>query len=144
MKLSDYNSLCALHSKRIVCKDEKNSQKYIANNVDDSEVYKYRIDGEVIKEGKKCDFLVLNKDKNDIYLIELKGSDLEYAIEQLLETEKVLLKRFYEEIGKSSFMYRVVLNKARTHSLHSNKTKTFMKNHVNRYVFKNTVLKENI
>ncbi len=50
----------------------------------------YQIDGIVIKEGKRCDFLLMNEDTQTAYLIELKGRDLNKAVEQLEATEYAL------------------------------------------------------
>lgn len=47
----------------------------------------FRVDGYIIKEGKKCDFMILLQDGADnIFvqvLVELKGTDIEQAISQL-------------------------------------------------------------
>lgn len=50
----------------------------------------YKIDGVVIKVGSRCDYLLMNEEARIAYLIELKGSDLVKAAEQLEATENVL------------------------------------------------------
>lgn len=145
MRLSDFNSGCDKYQKIIVSKDPGSKPKHIAVNVDDSEVYQYRVDGDLIREGKRCDYLVLNKDKRTVYYIELKGSDLETAIEQLENSELILNKRFREDLEMyTKSFYRVVLNKICTHALDSNKVKRFKRLHPNNYCFKIYEQKENI
>lgn len=144
MALEKYNSTCELNQKIIICKDKGNSQKYIAENIDKSKVYKYQIDGYVITEGKKCDFLVWNEDKKNIYLIELKGTDLEHAIDQIISTENVLRESFFSSIDGCQFYYRVVLNRVPTHALHSNKIKKLMKNKMHSLQYKTKEFREKI
>jgi len=46
-----------------------------------------KIDGCVIEDGRKADFLLcVQKDTSDVYIIELKGKKLKDAIEQIIET----------------------------------------------------------
>jgi len=40
----------------------------------------------------KCDYLVLNDDKRAVYFIELKGTDINHAIEQIEKTSEKLKK----------------------------------------------------
>ena len=76
MILNDYKSECDLHQSLIVCKDKGNPQEYIAYNKDGDEVYKYQVDGIIIKDGQRCDFFICNNTKNTNYFIELKGTDI--------------------------------------------------------------------
>lgn len=144
MALKDYKSECELHQKIIKCRDKGNSQEYIANNNDKNEVYKYQIDGYVIENGKRCDYLLWNEDKKDVYFIELKGSDLTKAIEQMEETERILKERYKGLFKSVNLYYRVVLNRTRTHKLNGNKVKHFMVAHNGRYKFGTRTIEENI
>lgn len=69
----------------------------------------FQVDGKIITSGSKCDFLVLaeSADKNGWVqvLVELKGSDIHHAIEQLEATLKT--KRFSHS-SISSYNARVV------------------------------------
>ena len=58
----------------------KNSSKRYINEV--------RVDGCLIKSGKKCDWLyeIECQNTNEIFYVELKGKDLNHALEQILET----------------------------------------------------------
>lgn len=115
MPLDGYRSLCAQRASVITSKDKRNSKTtHIANNVRNNYVTKYRIDGEVITEGARCDFLLMNEDAGNAYLIELKGSDLVKAAEQLEETRKKLVS----ELSAYQVYYRIVANKCSTHKIH--------------------------
>lgn len=145
MRLSDFESECDKYQRIIVSQDPGSKPKHIAENNDISEVYQYRVDGYLIQEGKRCDYLLLNKDKFSVYYIELKGSDLETAVEQIETSESELKRRFREdlEIYVEAY-YRVILNKVCTHQLDSNKIKRFKKAHLNRYIFKTIEYRETI
>lgn len=132
MNLPGYQSECNKHQKMIVCIDSGNPQKYIAQNVNSNVVYKYRIDGDVITNGARCDYLVINSSKAHLYYIELKGSDLNYALEQLVTSERNVRIRFYKDIGKCKLVsFRVVFNRTPATSLYSNDVKRFKKKYCN-------------
>ena len=65
-------------------------------NTNDKESVVYSVDGCIIKEGRNCDKLVLIRPANDAnspeewieIFVELKGTDISTAIEQLRETLK--------------------------------------------------------
>lgn len=142
MALSNYQSICQLRQKIIISRDPRNRQQHIAINQDRSEIYQYRIDGEVIKEGQRCDFLLWNEEKSQVYFIELKGSDLEKALAQIEQTEYKLRTRCPNVFDKCMLNYRVVLNKMPPHALYSNKVKKFKKEHGNRLICKNQKYEE--
>ena len=52
---------------------------------------KITVDGCVIREGNKCDFLLASCEYGDQYFVELKGENLDYAILQLESTFEKLL-----------------------------------------------------
>lgn len=54
MPLNGFISLCGKNAKQIVSRDKGNPQYHKANNVSNSEVTHYQIDGEVIKTGDRC------------------------------------------------------------------------------------------
>lgn len=53
MPLNGFTSLCSKNAKQIVSRDKGNPQYHKANNVSNSEVTHYQIDGKVIKTGDK-------------------------------------------------------------------------------------------
>ena len=88
--LRNFKSLCTKNQKRIVCRDKKSQVEYRAENKSGQRVSQYQVDGKIITEGIRCDFLLCNEDCKDAYYIELKGSDVLHAKEQLLTTQKQL------------------------------------------------------
>jgi hypothetical protein len=77
--------------KVIVLEEEKS--KYRAENPLGKKVTVYRIDGCILQEGdgKKCDYLLV--DDQTLHFIELKGRNLEDAIQQLMNTVHLLMPR---------------------------------------------------
>lgn len=65
---------------------KENGREYRANNIKNKEVFCYRIDGDVIDqiEGQKaCDYGLGIPIDDRFVLIELKGGNLDYAIQQI-------------------------------------------------------------
>jgi len=91
----------------IAIKDSGNTQTFRAKNKNRYILICLKIDGCVIKDGKKADFLlcVQKKDINDVYIIELKGKKLKNAIEQIIETIK------FFNFQNVNLKARIVLNK---------------------------------
>lgn len=87
MPISGVDSLCDKHALYIVSRDQKNKQYHKGKNVNGCYVTHYRVDGDVIRDGSRCDFLLINEDAKIAYLVELKGSDLVKALAQLENTE---------------------------------------------------------
>lgn len=89
-KLKDYKAESPLSERKIVSTDEKGkTYKVKFTEVKPSAVY--TIDGNIIKEGNKCDKLVLiqsdiQQNKWLEIFVELKGKDVDHAIEQLKTT----------------------------------------------------------
>ena len=52
-------------------------------NEERKKVSNYHIDGCLIKDGMRCDFLFLVEDDKNAFFIELKGSELKKAIQQI-------------------------------------------------------------
>ena len=115
MPLKDFKSLCNKNAAQIVSKDKGNPQYHKGNNSGKVYVTHYKIDGVVIKTGSRCDYLLMNEEAKVAYLIELKGSDLVKAAEQLEATEKILI----QELSSYSLQYRIVANKCKTQEIRS-------------------------
>lgn len=142
MPLHGYISECEERQKIIVSKDKGEPRKHIANNINSNKVTHYKIDGVVITGNEtKCDFLLINEDRGIVYLIELKGSTIERAIEQLKNTENLLRSQLsvYHKI-----MYRIVCSKARTHDINGTAFKKFKEKNYNSFKCKENTLEENI
>ena len=76
-------------------KFEEKGCRYLGKNDARKEVTGLRVDGCLITEGRKCDFLLLvcSKSRNDAYFVELKGADREHGYEQLLQSINKLKSR---------------------------------------------------
>ena len=65
----------------------------------------YQLDGQVFTgHEQRCDFLVMNQDKKSAYLIELKGSNVLHAMDQVLSAENLLK----EDLVGYSVFYRII------------------------------------
>ena len=95
-------SLRELHESRI----------YKLNNPNEKEIVLYRIDGGVIKNNDvlKCDYGILTED-NVLFFIELKGAELDHALDQIISTIDILLKQ--KRISVSTLYARIVLSKVK-------------------------------
>ena len=113
MPLEKYTSLCEKNARTIISRDKGNQQKHIGQNINRSAVSHYQIDGVVLKEGRKCDFLLMNDEKQTAYLIELKGSDLCWAAQQLEATEKALSR----QLSGYTLRYRIIANRCKTQEI---------------------------
>lgn len=142
MPLVGHTSLCTEHAKIIKSKDGGNPQTHIANNIQEDYVTHYKIDGEVITSSDtRCDFLLINEDKKTAYFIELKGSDLCKAAEQIEATEIALAAQLSMYPSRR---YRIVSNRVNTHDIHSSKYKRFQKKWGKNLQQKVKLLEENI
>lgn len=104
--------------KIVTCTDRKSSTKYIYENDSLDTLSKYRVDGCIINdEDSKCDYLLLNCTKKISYFVELKGSDLIKAVEQINRSIDILHKDFIEY----SVEARIVLTRVNTTDLKSTK-----------------------
>ncbi len=96
INFSEYENLCTDdRQKTIVSRDKRSDCRHIAQNIIRqnklrSGVRQYKIDGNIIKAGNKCDYLVLNDDLKTAYLIELKGNKIHDAIKQLEDTLQMM------------------------------------------------------
>jgi hypothetical protein len=105
-------------NKIVTCSDRKSSTKYIYENDSLDTLSKYRVDGCLINDDdSKCDYLLLNRTKEVSYFVELKGSDLIKAVEQINRSIDILHKDFKEY----SVEARIVLTRVNTTDLKSAK-----------------------
>ena len=106
-KLAKFHSLCGERQSKIVSQDResRNPCKHIAVNKNRSRVVQYQLDGQVFTgHEQRCDFLVMNQDKKSAYLIELKGSNVLHAMDQVLSAENLLK----EDLVGYSVFYRII------------------------------------
>jgi hypothetical protein len=70
---------------KIVFQDGRGKSKMCFSNPNRRKIKKITVDNCIIKDGKRCDFLLI--DHNNIeHFIELKGKKVEYASTQIIET----------------------------------------------------------
>ena len=104
---------------KIVC--EENKRTYIANNTQRKVVCKVQV-GKLICEGARCDWAVAvvseegtGKALEELFLVELKGSDINHAFEQIVGTIDVL----HTNYSVTKWFARVVCAKVSTPQLNS-------------------------
>lgn len=140
MPLQKFESICNKYALQIVSRDKRNPQYHRANNHSKSYVTHYKIDGVVLKLGNKCDFLLMNEEKKKAYLIELKGSDLVEAAQQLEATEAALRQELYGY----DLQYRIVANKCKTQEIYSSAYRKYQIRWKGRLIQKTGYIEENI
>jgi hypothetical protein len=99
--------------KKVVLKERRSF--WSGNNPAEKLFCAYRIDACVITTGRKCDFLLT--DAQHCYLIELKGSDLLSAVEQIDQT----LDTLASVISSHAVRGRIVLTRVNTANLRNSK-----------------------
>lgn len=113
------NEACATCNEQhnIVIKEKRCEYRFINNAR--TKYCVVRVDSCLVTNGKRCDYLLLDCDKNEAYLIELKGSDITYAIEQILSTLTLLANRLQ---ACASLHARIVSSKNRVPNFRNHPT----------------------
>lgn len=97
IKMNSNNCSQNFSNSIITFKDRGNSQQLTIHNPNSYSVIKTRVDGCMIVNGPRCDFMmeIVDSRYNGVreYYIELKGTDLTKALDQILATEKILAKQ---------------------------------------------------
>lgn len=139
MLLTTDKSLCEEHQKVIVSKDKGTARMHRAVNQEGKyAVRQYQLDGDVIRQQKCCDFLVVNDSLKNAYFIELKGGNIDEAIPQL-ERGAALCKA---ELREYAFYYRIVSSKVRTHDIKKNSFRKFKDKYGSRLEYKTGTMEE--
>ena len=139
MLFNSSKSLCEIHAKIIVCKENK--AEYCAYNPCSDSVYKFKIDGDIIsssEEGLRCDYLVENETKRHAYFIELKGSDIAHAFLQIEATVNRYKMRLKDYEIRPRIIYR-----NNTHDIRGSQARQFKAKYKNA-VLKSQLLTENL
>ena len=122
MCFTEENSRCEKNQKIIVSKDKGETREHRAINPEGKfDVRQYNLDGDILKQTKTCDFLLLNDTQKKAYLIELKGKKIDNALDQLLASERFCKKYFPDYM----FLYRIVCSKAKTAKINNSKVLKF-------------------
>ena len=109
----DGNSILRHDCKKdIPLREPKEKRTYRLHNESEKDIVVYKIDGGIIDndEVQKCDYGIYTED-NWLFLIELKGSDLNHALDQINSTIDVLFKKPSVKVKKLNA--RIVLSKVR-------------------------------
>ena len=104
--------------KTIVVKDSRNKQEYRVTNDNGKEICKIRIDGCLIKEGERCDYLILACEDKTAFFVELKGHDLQKALSQI-DSSITKVKNEIQEFKEFKIYARIVLNRNPTPDINS-------------------------
>lgn len=80
------DSACIKQTDDSQIKFEENRKKIVFINTQRLRYKKVQVDGCAIKEGAKCDNLLVSEDEKEEYYVELKGKDIKHAIEQIERT----------------------------------------------------------
>jgi len=114
--------------KIVVLEDPKGgNSKYKGKNIHDKEIAVFRIDEGIIKspKEKKCDYGLYTRDDDTLRFVELKGSDFEQAVKQIMSTLNELIHKpridIYRVCG------RIVLSRKRVPEIKSNNEKKLIK-----------------
>lgn len=135
MYLLQEKSECSPNQKRIVSRERGENREHIAINPDGRFVVRhYRLDGNIITNQTCCDYLLINDSAKKVYYIELKGKNIERAVEQLLAAEKIC----HSELKYYVSYYRIVSSKSPTHNNEPKK----LRNLKDRYGTKRVICKE--
>jgi hypothetical protein len=106
------------NKKIVVFEDTKSKTKFLYKNDSKDILTKYSVDRCLIKDNNsKCDYLLLNCTKKISYFIELKGSDLIKAVEQIDRSITVL----HQDFNDYTVEARIVLTRVNTTDLKSSK-----------------------
>lgn len=139
VSINDYTPHRA--GKHAVFTSSENGCIHQGNNTERCEVRQFKIDGGVLTNGTtpRCDYLLLNDDRHTSYYIELKGSDLPKAIEQLEHT----ISRIAPSIPEYKVFRRIVYRTG-SHKIRESKVVLWQKKHGSSVQIKARKLEENI
>lgn len=120
----------------------ENRCTHVGKNVHGNMVRQFKIDGEVFPKDtspERCDYLLLNDEAKTSYYIELKGSDLEKAIEQIEGTIAMIAPSI-----PTYSVYRRIVYKTATHKIHESKVLLWQKRYIKSAAIKERRLEESI
>jgi hypothetical protein len=125
----------------IVLKDKRASSKYVGLNPNNKlHICRHRIDSVIIKDGSKCDYLLLNMANSKAYFVELKGHDVNQAAKQIRTAIEILEPKL-----KQFIIYaRIVTTRINNTDIRGSDYQKLQKQVQNRLVVKNVQMKENL
>lgn len=81
--MKNIDKACIKETSESNIKFEEKRSKIIFQNRQKKSYFRVQVDGCAIKEGVKCDNMLIGKENGDEYYIELKGCNVKHAVEQL-------------------------------------------------------------
>ena len=120
----------------------ENRCTHVGKNKNRHMIRQFKVDGEVVEAGDmspRCDYLLLNDDAKTSYYIELKGSDLVKAIEQIETTVAMIAP----SIPEYAVLRRIVFRTG-THGIQTRPVLSWKRKHGNTVVIKERLLEETI
>lgn len=122
MLLTPEGSLCEKNQAIVVSRDRGAQREHRANNPQRGfDLRHYKLDGVLIQQTTCCDYLLVNDSSKKAFFIELKGVNIDDAVDQLEAGEQ----RCKAELEGYSFFYRIVCSKAKTHKIQGIKIRRF-------------------
>ena len=113
MLFNNVSSHCDLKCAVIVSKENKKTHRALNNDRNPQN-----------NQSKRCDYLVENEDKKVAYVIELKGTDLPHALEQIEATIQLFSQLFTQNHYK--VLPRIVYG-SNTHAVNDTRYRNFLK-----------------
>ncbi len=106
--------------KEVLLRELGEKRTYRLHNMSVKEIVVYRIDGGIIDNDGvlRCDYGIFTED-DVLFLIELKGADLNHALDQINSTIDILLKRSNIRVKKLNV--RIVLSKVSVPRIYASK-----------------------
>lgn len=139
MLLTNEKSLCKKRQAIVVSRDDRQSREHRATNPERKyDLRHYRLDGGLVKNETGCDFLLINDSVQKAYFIELKGENIDDAVDQL----EASAKKFESELRGYMMLYRIVSSRVLTHKIHGSKFRKFQEKCGTRLKMKNQKLEE--
>lgn len=115
---------------------------HVGKNIGRCMVRQFKMDGGVVPEGSaesRCDYLLLNDDAKTSYFIELKGSDIPKAIEQIESSVQAVMPSL-----PGYTVFRRIVYKSGTHKIKESQVIAWQKKHGRSAQIKERKLEENI
>lgn len=110
----DFEENCkAFSDSRPLVPIRENKRTYLARNPDRKTICHYKIDGCLIKDGIRCDDLLLVPGDQKSLFIELKGKDLLHAVDQIDRSISLL----GASLNQFQIHARIILSKTNTPDL---------------------------
>lgn len=137
-------NVCAeFTNNRVVAVSEKRSRYELHNN-SAKEICKIKVDGCLINNGARCDYLFLICNDEIAFFVELKGKNLKHAIEQLNNSIDTILP----SIGSFKIHARVIVFSVTVPNVQNNpfvlKLRRKIKSLNGSFVFRSKVFSDNI